>query len=595
MSTFKELLNPFTVQTPEGMTAEDTVNLFIDILGDYPKILHEGHLFLHGPRGSGKSMIFRYLMPDCQKIKYQSSFKELPFFSFLVSVKRTFLNRTELRRLDEKHASVLINEHFMTVYITELVLESLKELKICEKDSLKNYMKDVFFANLERCGCNKPSIDKLLNEESDCFDSMINFCKSLRAEVSNYIKSLSFPPKDVVPYSGPLCNYIDFLFPLLCGLKKLPFFPNKPIYLLVDDADFLSATQTQILNTWVSSRTSSDVSIKISTQLRYKTWRTVAEQLIETPHDYSEVNIATTYTASTSKSKYKEQVKAIIEKRLDKKVGIKVQAEVFFPPETEQEGKIKKIYQEHIEKWETEGRGHNPNDDAYRYARPDYIKSLGGTRKGTYNYSYSGFDEHLVHISSGIIRNFLTAAAEMFDEMKATKPDDEARFIPPNVQSNIVRKKANEFIFDEFEKIKHDELVNIYPTDNIDKLYLLIQSMGGIFREILVSDRSERRVFSVAISGILRDKSVIDVLKLGTEFGYFHKSSIGNKTGTGRTPLYILNRVLAPHFNLDPTGFAGYLFVTEDHLKLALNNPAKFIEERLKYNDKNESKQAELF
>ena len=64
------------------------------------------------------------------------------------------------------------------------------------------------------------------------------------------------------------------LLPNAQSTKGAPFMPKGPIYLLLDDADNLNETQTRILNSWVFCRTSSDVSLKISTQLNYKTFRT---------------------------------------------------------------------------------------------------------------------------------------------------------------------------------------------------------------------------------------------------------------------------------------------------------------------------------
>ena len=69
---FKELGNPFAVQSPEDMDATDAVSLFVDVFPDFHKILREGHAFLHGPRGSGKSMMFRFLCADCQALHIQS-------------------------------------------------------------------------------------------------------------------------------------------------------------------------------------------------------------------------------------------------------------------------------------------------------------------------------------------------------------------------------------------------------------------------------------------------------------------------------------------------------------------------------------------
>ena len=93
---------------------------------------------------------------------------------------------------------------------------------------------------------------------------------------------------------------------------------------------------------------------------------------------------------------------------------------------------------------------------------------------------------------------------------------------------------------------------------------------------ILVSNSSERRVFSVALTDT-PDEELREILDMGEQYGYLHKSTIGNKQGTGRDRLYILSRILAPHFKLDPTSFAGYKFMKSEILKIALTNKAYFL------------------
>jgi hypothetical protein len=150
------------------------------------------------------------------------------------------------------------------------------------------------------------------------------------------------------------------------------------------------------------------------------------------------------------------------------------------------------------------------------------------------------------------------------------------KYIPPGIQDKVVRQQAYDFLFKQLETISNDQSGEAPPPELLAKLSNLIQSLGGTFRKIILSDRSERRVFSIAFSNIPTEE-VRDVLRLGVELGYFHQSTIGNKEGTGRTPLYILNRRLAPNFILDPTSFAGYLFVTNDSLIQAMYNPQAFL------------------
>lgn len=83
---------------------------------------------------------------------------------------------------------------------------------------------------------------------------------------------------------------------------------------------------------------------------------------------------------------------------------------------------------------------------------------------------------------------------------------------------------------------------------------------------------------SIAISDV-PSLEVERILNLGIQLGYFHSSTIGRKDGKsgGRTKLYILNRRLSPIWTLDPTAFAGYLFVQNALLESAMVEPFRLL------------------
>jgi hypothetical protein len=162
----------------------------------------------------------------------------------------------------------------------------------------------------------------------------------------------------------------------------------------------------------------------------------------------------------------------------------------------------------------------------------------------------------------------------MFAETEAKNRNLEITFIPPEIQSNVIREEADRFLFDDIEKLELGGDEKAPPKDDIKKLTNLIHGLGGLFRQILLSDRSERRVFSIAFSDAPSGE-VNKILELGVLLGYFHKSTLGRKDSKsgGRTRLFVLSRRLSPIWNLDPTGFAGYLFVTNRIIEEAMNNP----------------------
>ena len=573
--------NPFSVQTPESIPAQWTVDLFVDSFSDFPKLQVPGHTFIHGPRGSGKSMMFRFMQPDCQALATGKKLHELEYFGAYVPVKNMEAAPVELRRFEYHGGNFVFNEHLLCAYILVKLFRQFKSNPVpfdasrFDVEEAKAFLSETFLQRLSDCGWKtEAKIPPTLDIES-FFDFMAVTINEIWVFARRFIKSVAMSQAAIESYNGPLCSYHDFLLPLLSGfVAKLSIFPKAPLFLLIDDAGYLNIAQTMVLNSWIASRTSSDVSIKVSTQLDYRTYKTYSGQRVESPHDFSEINISTVYTSN--KEKYRQRVLEIVERRLSK-AGIRQQVEEFFPEDREQMRAIKAIDEKYREDWEVDGKGYRARDDANRYARPDFIRALGGTKKATSTYSYSGFDQ-LVHISSSVVRYFLEPASQMFSEQKANLSGGEAvTLITPTIQNRIIRHYSDKFLHSDMDREKKES----ESIDTLSQLENLLNAMGQTFHACLVSDRSERRVFSIALSDRLDDETK-KVLDLGVQLGYLHASTIGNKKGTGRVPQYILSRRLAPSFNLDPTSFAGYLFVTNARLKQAMMKPEVWLRDAAK-------------
>ena len=589
--------NPFKITTPEDLTADETVKLFVDVFTDFYQIRDPGHVLMKGPRGTGKSMMLRYLEPDCQCLEKSLEISQLPFIAIYIPLKNTNFSLAELKRFDNKHANTVLNEHLMITHCLLKVFADIKKSIANSKvnpDQIAKFYNESFAPILEL-----PDVEDCSSKTADdIFDIMLLKLNDVYKQIMNYVKKSAFV-SEILPYPGSLYDYNDYLVPLLSSLSDTISETSATIYLLLDDAHFLSDTQTKILNTWLSSRSSRKVSLKISTQYNYKTYYTINGATIDTPHDYIELDIATVYTEGnrTVKSTYHRRIHDIVEKRL-KLYEINQSVEDFFPVDIAQEEKIKAIENSYIAKFDKgEGFGYNRTDDARRYARPDYIKSLGGTSKSSYTYSYAGFDQ-LVNISSGVVRYFLQQAHTMFAQQQALlKEGEDMSFISDSIQNAVVRDMANKALFNELEAYTVEGDEQAYPKEDIQKLSNLIQGLGALFRKNLLSDKKERRVFSVAISDEPSEE-VERIFEIGLQLGYFHKSTIGRKNtgGIGRLRLYVLNRRLAPVWNLDPNGFAGYLFLKNYVLEAAILNPmstVKYFDE--KYSKDNSSEQLSLF
>lgn len=570
--------NPFAVVSPEEMDATKAAELFVEMYSDYPQIKRPGNIIMTGARGCGKSMLIRCCLPDVLMIKDGITFSQLDYLAFHIPVKKTSLCLSELRFLDNRHAPYLINEHFLALNVLMYSLLNLSEIDFTDynAEEYKNFFNKTYSRYLRMSGC-RDSIEVDYSSAKSFYESLYNHAEEMQADFIRYILNLDPNSDKIDPaYDLPILSYVRFLVPVFSQLVQLSGFPkNKNIYFFIDDADNLSLTQTKILNTWIACRTQPTISLKVSTQYElYKTHLTSNDILIESPHDYQSVNISLRYTTNYI-GNFKDKAIEILSKRL-RSAGITVSPESFFPVYPIQEEAIRQEIERIKANYPTEGRGNRVDDDVRRYAVPNYIKSLGGTKKARSTFRYAGLD-NMIHLSSGIIRNLLDAAANMYDAACAQQSDNNTvDSIPTDIQNTILRAQADAFLYTELRHSGNsvaDDIGELVPIDSpksdMDKLQNLICAMGQTFHEILVSDRSERKVFSIALTNI-PDDELKRVFQIGVRLGYLHEATIGNKEGNGRTWLYILNRRLAPSFILDPTGFQGYLFMTNDDLHKAI-------------------------
>lgn len=580
--------NPFAVRSPEILTPEDIAGLFDDVFSDFPKVLTVGHTFVHGARGTGKSMMLRYLEPEVQLAAEQvESINSLRYFGVYVPIRNSGLTITEWARLKGFSYSALA-EHLMVVHITVKLFSALE--KLCPPTSSGTIQRlcTRFSDLLSASGGDPRGIANLCSDDKLALQRLADICSDLFVQGNSYLGRLSMSPSGHF-YEGPLCGYLEFLLPLAKEAVNLPFTPNGPLYFLVDDADELPIGMQKILNTWVSCRTTEHACLKISTQTAYATFQTNSGRLIETPHDYSEVDISTIYTSGTDN--YYQRIHRITSKRLAL-CGIKTAPEDFFPQNKKQVEGIKKIKEEIASAWEqrkAEGKGgFRVSDDVTRYAIPEYIRRLGGTSKSISTYSYSGF-KSIVDISSGIIRWFLESAATMYSIETSSSGGKQVYSISHNTQDRVLREWSTEFFVKDPEKmlqsLSNGEVSHPTKMDAVlvTQMLSLIDGIGKLFKaKLLDENASERRLISFLISD-KPDEHLKEILALAVRLGYLQTGMIGAKEGLGgRKTRYVLSRRLAPYFSLDPGGYAAYLSITSRDLDLATKNADEFVRVRLK-------------
>jgi len=568
--------NPFWVWSPDDIPAAKATELFVDTFTDFPEVESPGHTFLNGPRGSGKSMMFRMMRADCARLRRSNSaLKDLPYIGLYVPIKKTEITQTEMVYLDQQPARYVFSEHLLCLYVAQKVCDELSSPRF-DYDGLSWQGSAEWMRRhvTPRLGTVELAGASQTTSIPEVFASINTVLKLHWDKAESIIRRIPLQPDVFQTFDDTPLSYHGFLLPLVEAVGRLPWFGGRPIYLLMDDVDNLSLTQTQILNTWIAARSTTTVCIKASTQLRYKTRLTFGGLRIEAPHDYNEVDVSVLYT--TRRENYQQRLELIASRRLKAK-GLTEDPRAFFREDSDQAAEIQRIESELRARFDRgDGRGARQRDDVNRYARPEYIRRLGGERKASSKYSYSGFDQ-LAHVSSGVIRWFLEPASRMYTAQQ-TSSGGAVALIEPHIQNQVVREFAEEFFVDDLRELKKDAKTDAgggpplrEREQDYERLELLIEAMGRTFHDILVDEnRAERRVFSIALSD-RPDETVQRVLDLGVAEGYLYRATIGTKSGLGRTARYVLSRRLAPYFTLDPTSFSGYLFVTSSNLRNAMH------------------------
>jgi len=596
--------NPFGVQNPELVDAAYIAKNFVDVFTEFPRLREPGNTFIHGARGTGKSMLLRSLEPGVSLLRGGEGARlmDLPFLAVHVPLKMAEFAAPELARY-RGFVSTSLGEHLLVMQIMFRVAGLLCSLA----GSTDRASADAFAARFSEiyreCGGKAAAAaDVHVNDGPvEVFSRIARVCEKDIIGVRQYYTRAPFQTAGN-DYSGALTGFLDFLVPLALAISQMRGIPKVPLFVMLDDADNLPFDMQRVLNSWVSTRSTYAVCLKITTQLGYATWRTIDNRIIESPHDFIEVNLNAVYTSENAS--YNNRVRQIIAKRLNN-AGLGGDVEAFFPKDEDQARRLAKIAGE-IEAEHAE-RAMNPDgqrrgsarvrDERLRYAVPRLMRDLAGSSRSAHTYSYAGF-KSLVDLSSGVVRWFLEPASRMYDRM-VSEDSGPVTSIPVAVQDRVIREWSTEFLdllsqrsSQSIDTVSDGDSLPVtlsslhargHETELYEQLRNLIEGLGLLFRQRLLDpNTSEQRVFSV----VLRDrpsKDLDDVLAMGIRLGYFQRSDNAAKEALGgRRPRYILARRLGPHYNLDVSGHAAHLSVMSSDLLIALGDPRAFVRARLK-------------
>lgn len=554
--------NPFELVTASKLSAAEAIDLWCDD-NRLDRVRGGESCFINGNRGTGKSMLFRVLQRDCQDLLFPDG--KLEFLSVYFAVRDSDLMIEELALMQaHRQKSALSESHLILLIVRQFLVEVLKTPEAIPeaiRDRFQQLLTDRIVTAYEFSEVTYPGLSG--GEFEPTIERFIELLDLEANRLVNHVLRQLYEAE--MGYSGPLFFFDGLLGPIADLLMNET---GCRLFVLIDDADDLPRSHTVILNSWIARRRRSVV-FKVSTMYAYKTFETRSGSKIQQPHDFIQYDIASRFLEYNSED-YVDLVREICIKRL-KQASVKsdadrvVDPEDFFPPDSAQDCRVDELRASLTAVYEGKYSGRSVGDYVYRHLTSEYMKELNRHRS-LRSFNYAGF-RTLAILSGGLVRDFIICAQRMYDDASRSTQGVQVLSIPPAIQNRVVRDYADSTLF-EIEDARKKRS----GTDSDWKAIAnLVNSLGATFKRKMLSNDSERRVFSFALQSRPKE-DLTRLLELAVGEGYLVRGFISKKEGIGRRYLYVLTRRVGPAFSLDVSAYSGYLSLEPSAIEEAMRH-----------------------
>ncbi len=218
--------NPFNVRNPEHVDAEYIAANFVDVFTDFPRLQDKGNTFIHGARGTGKSMLLRSLEPRVMMLRLGAgtALTSLPFLAVHVPLRRTEFAAPELTR-SQGYAGTALGEHLLVMQVMLRVADLLRSFAAeIEPKSARAFLER--FDELYH-DCGGKLIEPLSQDANNTsiFSHVARICEREAMGVRQYYVRSPFQ-QELTVYQGALTGFLDFLAPLASVVRRIGACPT---------------------------------------------------------------------------------------------------------------------------------------------------------------------------------------------------------------------------------------------------------------------------------------------------------------------------------------------------------------------------------
>lgn len=578
--------NPFEHFYPEDLMPEEIISLFIKEYTEHNSLTAYKHTIVEGSRGSGKSMLFKYLEPACQALDNggwdKFMLKPRSFIGVYINCNTGDYRKKEFEEL-------LKSDQVPSLLARKIIVHDFI-MRICEW-TVNTLLKQFDTSQLD---------GKLISEIINALDSRHihnDFTPTLmalknvvhheinlvRESTEEFYRKYALPGNNF-SYAGnltePSLSEGSFLSIFFGNLRKAVNAEKIPFFLLFDEAgkQMLLPTQQELINTFMTQRVHSLICVKVSVRPEsYVTDIDLNGNNIQHVHDYDTINLDALYTNNTQS--YYQRILEISNRRLELANFVTKDIREFIPEREFEKEKMREAERLTAEEYDELPKDRKPEDKqnyVSKYARARFFQVLYKAP-----YWYTGFD-NLVHFSAGITRSFLDPCFDMVGKYMQKNPEasmEAIEFIPFEIQWETIRAFSDDFMDKELLGRIHRRDPSSIERKQLEYLFTLIESLGEAFKERL-KNRASRvpRIISFSIKEtILTDRDLEAVLQLGLQNCFFQKRWYRGKSGREMLECYILNRRLCPRYGLDLSGFQGRIELSQESLRMAMADKQGFL------------------
>lgn len=584
--------NPFVVYSPEDITPKEFRDIFVKEHTWVNALETPKDYFVIGIRGSGKSMLLNFLEFSHQLYYFDNKLAKFLGEDRIQKYIGIMVHATHEELKTDRYELLLRNNLALKGFVRQLCMNDLVMAishlvlrTLLESDEMCQSINDIEAGKVrEFCKKQLRDLDKrgmhsLNFGSSDRNTRLLGSLAEIfltERRIVEYYANDRFQVRDAV-YEGNYSTY-DYLHSFVVEIRKLLSIEEFTFHILIDNGDQIKETMQLCIDSLLAQRQHRDICFKVA--VKKGSYWNMGD--IQSPHDYSQIDIDELY--STQHSVYHSRIREIASKRLVAS-GVKVTVDQFFP-ESQKEAELlqtiksalKKTYEEEYDKEygckpdeKRPSRSEYTGNRVNKYAKAELFRRLKKTGK-----SYAGF-VNLVHLSSGIIRQFLDICSYIFEEEVIRKGAVDISEVSVKTQNDVIKRYADHFMdelekeYKILEKKKKPDEAKVYRG-----LYNLIEALGNYYKERLMNPRfKEPRVFTFTLKDPGEDPEVegildVGVAGIGLAGSYFQTYWYSSKTGLGKYRGYAFNRRLCPRYVIDHTSFRGRIELKSSDLLKAI-------------------------